>query len=214
MFLGFCHSSRPQNGNKRKQKDKQILGPYQRTMKAEEHEGYSETNFSWHSCNSHQRLEKGSKRIGNHRKNQDHSEYSIVEINQNIQKSPGDMRRFIVTQALVNDHQLMQVWKTHKQWNNNSYNNICKISKILCIRTSSKFREYSELDMYLCSLHYKEWISLSFFSCSLPLSVERKPLTFSADYTSKEGDRIDQPKCYGKNMSFIVKTTVGMMLIL
>ena len=35
-----------------------------------------------------------------------HPNYSIVEIGQNKEKSPGDLRRLIVTQAPVKDHQL------------------------------------------------------------------------------------------------------------
>ena len=35
----------------------------------------------------------------------DHSDYSIIKIGQNIEKSPGDLRRFIVTP--VENNQLM-----------------------------------------------------------------------------------------------------------
>ncbi len=36
----------------------------------------------------------------------DHLNYSIIEIGQNTEKSPGDFRRLAVTQTPVNDHQL------------------------------------------------------------------------------------------------------------
>ena len=39
--------------------------------------------------------------IKNSRKNQDHPNYSIVEISLNIEKSPGDLRRLAVTQIPV-----------------------------------------------------------------------------------------------------------------
>ena len=46
---GFCHSSKSQTKNKRTGKDKQILGPYQRTKKKKtvEHADDSDTNCSW-----------------------------------------------------------------------------------------------------------------------------------------------------------------------
>ena len=48
---GFYHSSWPQRENKRKQKDRQILGSCQRGEKAEKHEGDSDTNSSWYTWN-------------------------------------------------------------------------------------------------------------------------------------------------------------------
>ena len=65
-----------------------ILGHCLKTKKAVKHEGDSDTNCSWCTWNSSQRLVKGRRRIENQRKNRDHPEYNIIEINQNIQKSP------------------------------------------------------------------------------------------------------------------------------
>ena len=39
----------------------------------------------------------------------DHPNYSIVEISQNTEKSPGDLRRLAVTQTPVENHQLTLV---------------------------------------------------------------------------------------------------------
>ena len=39
---------------------------------------------------------------------------STVEIGQNAEKSPEDLRRLGITQIPVKDHQLMMVWKTLK----------------------------------------------------------------------------------------------------
>ena len=44
----------------------------------------------------------------------DHSNYSLVEIGQNTEKSPEDFKRLAVTQTPVENHQLTQVWKTLK----------------------------------------------------------------------------------------------------
>ena len=45
--------------------------------------------------------------IGNQRMIQDYPDYSIVEIDQNTEKSPGDLKRLAFTQTQVKDHQLM-----------------------------------------------------------------------------------------------------------
>ena len=41
--------------------------------------------------------------------------YYIIEISQNTEKSPGDLRIFAVTQTSVKDHQQMLRWKTFKE---------------------------------------------------------------------------------------------------
>ena len=52
--------------------------------------------------------------LGNKRTSEDHPNYSIVEIGQNTTKSPGDLRRFAVTQTPVENHQLTLMGKTPK----------------------------------------------------------------------------------------------------
>ncbi len=54
-----------------------------------EYEGNSDTN-----CNNPQRVSKGT---GNKRTSGDRPDYSIIKINQNTEKSPGDLRRLAVT---------------------------------------------------------------------------------------------------------------------
>ena len=51
-------------------------------------------------------LVKGLK-IKNQRTRGDHSDYSIIKIGQNTEKSPLDLRRLAVTQTPVKNHQLM-----------------------------------------------------------------------------------------------------------
>ena len=51
--------------------------------------------------------------LGNNGMGGDCPNYSIIEIGQNTEKSPGDLRRLAVTQTPVKDHQLM--WKTLKE---------------------------------------------------------------------------------------------------
>ena len=45
--------------------------------------------------------------LGNNGMGGDCPDYRIVEIDQNTEKSPGDLRRLVVTQTLVKNHQLM-----------------------------------------------------------------------------------------------------------
>ena len=66
-----------------------------------EHEGDSCTNCNWCSWYSHQRIGKMTKKTSG-----DNPNYSIGEIGQNTKKSPGDLRRLVVTQTPVKDHKL------------------------------------------------------------------------------------------------------------
>ena len=53
---------------------------------------------------SHRKINKGT---GNKRTNGDHPNYCIIEIGQNTEKSPGDLKRPAVTQTPEKVHQLM-----------------------------------------------------------------------------------------------------------
>ena len=52
----------------------------------------------------HQRIYKGTGGLGNKRTSEDHPNYCIIEIGQNTEKSPGDLR-FAVTKADVKNSQ-------------------------------------------------------------------------------------------------------------
>ena len=52
-----------------------------------------------------QGLVRGPGRVGN-QTSQDHPNYSIVEVGQNTEKSPGDLKKLAITQPPVKDHQL------------------------------------------------------------------------------------------------------------
>ena len=60
-----------------------------------------DTKYYWHVHYSHQGNGTGTGRSGNKRMSGDHRNYIIGEIGQNTKKSPGDLRRFVVTQTLV-----------------------------------------------------------------------------------------------------------------
>ena len=75
--------------------------------KTMEHESDVYTNCNWRSCYSHQRINKGTGGLGNQRKREGQPNHCIIEINQNIEKSSGDLRKLAVNQTSVKDHQLM-----------------------------------------------------------------------------------------------------------
>ena len=74
-----------------------------------EHESYGDTNCNCHAWYSHQRIGTGTGGLGNNRTCGDHPNYSIVEIGQNTEKSPGDLRRVAITQTPLKNHQLTLV---------------------------------------------------------------------------------------------------------
>ena len=55
------------------------------------------TNYNWYSWYSHWRVIKGTGGLGNKRTGADYSNYSIIEIRQNTEMSPVDLRRLVVT---------------------------------------------------------------------------------------------------------------------
>ena len=64
-----------------------------------EHEDDSDTNCNW--CTWNQRIGKQTGRLGDKMTSGNHLDYSII-IGQNTEKSPGDLRRFVVTQNIAN----------------------------------------------------------------------------------------------------------------
>ena len=73
-----------------------------------EHEGDGDTNCNWFTWNDPQRLGKGAGKLRNQKASgETNLDYSIIKMGQNTEKSPGNLRRFVVTQTPVKDH---QVW--------------------------------------------------------------------------------------------------------
>ena len=58
------------------------------------------------------RVCKDAGKVRNQRTSQNHYNHSIVKINKNTEKIPGDVRRLGVTQTPVKGYQLTLVWKT------------------------------------------------------------------------------------------------------
>ena len=68
-----------------------------------------EHESNWCTRYSHQRIGTGIGGLGNEKTNEDHLNYSIVEIGQNTKKSPRNLRTLAVTQTPMENHQLMLV---------------------------------------------------------------------------------------------------------
>ena len=86
----------------------------QGNWKTLEHESDGDTDCNWCSWFSHQRICTRTRGFGNNRTSGINPNYSIANIDQNTEKSPGDLRRLAVSQTPVKDHRLMLMWKTLK----------------------------------------------------------------------------------------------------
>ena len=64
-----------------------------------EHESDGDTNYNWSDWHSHQRIDTGTGELGNERLGEAHQHCSINKISQNTEKSPGDLKRFAITQV-------------------------------------------------------------------------------------------------------------------
>ena len=72
---------------------------------------------------SHQRIDTKTGGLGNNGTGGNCPNYSIVEIDQNTEKSPGDLRRLVVTQTSMRNYQLTLVWNLENELSNNNNNN-------------------------------------------------------------------------------------------
>ena len=77
-----------------------------------EYESDSDTNSNWRARHGNQRIGTGTEGLRNKRTSEDPPNYSIIEIDQNTEKSPGDSRKLAVKQSSVENHQLTLVRKT------------------------------------------------------------------------------------------------------
>ena len=68
------------------------------------YESGGDTNYNWRARYIYQMISKESGIVGNKRTSGDHPNYSIIEIAQNNKKSPGDLKRLVVTQTSVENH--------------------------------------------------------------------------------------------------------------
>ena len=113
----LCRSSWLQGKNERKRKERWVRRRYKGSEKTVERESDSDTNFNWCTIYSYQRIDKGIGGFVKMRTSVEHPNYCIIEIDQNTKKSHGNLRRLVLTQTLVGDHQLTPMWKALKENN-------------------------------------------------------------------------------------------------
>ena len=89
-----------------------VPGPCLGTGKTVGYDIDGATNCYWCARYNHHRIGAWTRGIGNKRSNWDHQNYGIVEIDQNTEKSPGDLRKLAVTQTPVRDCWLALLGKT------------------------------------------------------------------------------------------------------
>ena len=61
--------------------------------KAAEHESDCNTNWNWCTCYYHQGISTNTGGLGNKRRSGGHQNYCIIQIDQNTEKSRGDLSR-------------------------------------------------------------------------------------------------------------------------
>ena len=98
--------------NEKKDKYFDLAGELIKTAK---HKSIVYTKCIWCSWYSHQRINKWNGELGYKRMSSDHPNYCITEIKLNTEKSPGDLKRLVVTQTSVKHHQLTLMWKILKE---------------------------------------------------------------------------------------------------
>ena len=80
-----------------------------------EHEGESDTNCNWSALSNPQIICKGSEKFGNKRTSKYHKDYSIIKINQNTERSPGDLKSLALTQTFLKNYYLISKNLTQMQ---------------------------------------------------------------------------------------------------
>ena len=79
------------------------------TEKVIEHEGDGNTDYNWCTWNNPQSFSKGTGRPENNRTREDHPNYIKAKIDENMEKSHGDLKRLAVAQTSVRNHQVRVV---------------------------------------------------------------------------------------------------------
>ena len=70
---------------------------------------------------NHWKINTGTGGFENKRTSGDHPNKGIVQIGHNTEKSPGNLRRFAVTQTPLRNHQLTLMWKKISKEKNNNH---------------------------------------------------------------------------------------------
>ena len=124
--------------------------------KTEEHESDGDINCYWFFQYSHQWIGTGTEGLWNKRKAKDHPNNSFVEIGQNTEESPVDLKRLAVTQTPVRNHQL--VWEENNNKHKHQQNKNKQITKIGSKATVRTFQATHERNFTRENLDmFKKW---------------------------------------------------------
>ena len=82
-----------------------------------EHKNDIDTRCNRETRYSHQNINNGTTGFGNWWTYEDYPNYIMIEISENTEKSPGNLKRLAVTKIRVEDYQLKLAWKTFKEVN-------------------------------------------------------------------------------------------------
>ena len=82
---------------KESEKKDKYLDLVRELKKTVEYENDSDTNCNWYTRYSHRRIDTGTRGLGNMMTSGDYPNYCIIEIGQNTEKSPEDLRGLAVT---------------------------------------------------------------------------------------------------------------------
>ena len=100
---------------KKGEKKDKYLDLARELKKTVELESDGDINCYWCAQYSHQGFDKEAWGLENKVTSGDHPNYSIIEIGQNTEESPEDLRRFTVTQTPLRNHRLTLMWKALKR---------------------------------------------------------------------------------------------------
>ena len=114
MNIGLCRPGGSQIENQRKRKERQVLRPCKRTKTVMEHGGDGDTDCIWCTWNDPQLLGNEAGRVGNRWTSRDYPIHCIAKNVQDTEKSPGNLRRLVITQTPLKDNQLTLVWRNPK----------------------------------------------------------------------------------------------------
>ena len=93
-----------------------------------EHESDGNTNCNWCFWYSNQRIGTKIGELGNKWASGHYPNFSIIKIGQNAEKSPGDLRRLVVTNNPMKNHRLTLVWKTRRGENDNKLSHVAVLA--------------------------------------------------------------------------------------
>ena len=79
-----------------------------------ERESDSDINSNWCVRYSHQKIGKGTGKLGNKKMSRGHPNYIFIKIGQNTEKSAEDLKWLAVTRNPVQNYQVTLMWKTLK----------------------------------------------------------------------------------------------------